>query len=85
MKSKPAAAPLKKARFGSRRGEVVSLLQKGIRTVSDLALQLRLTDNAVRSHLVALEREDLVTRKGSQPGTRRPPPLTCSQRVKVAD
>lgn len=85
MKSKPAAAPRKKARFGSRRGEVVALLQKGIRTVSDLALQLRLTDNAVRSHLVALEREDLVTRKGSQPGTRRPPPLTCSQRVKVAD
>ena len=59
MKSKPAAAPRKKARFGSRRGEVVALLQKGIRTVSDLALQLRLTDNAVRSHLVALEREGL--------------------------
>jgi predicted ArsR family transcriptional regulator len=72
MKNKPAAPARKKARFGSRRGEVVALLQRGIRTVSDLALQLRLTDNAVRSHLLALEREGLVTRKGSQPGTRRP-------------
>jgi predicted ArsR family transcriptional regulator len=71
MKNKPAPAR-KKARFGSRRGEVVGLLQKGVRTVSDLALQLRLTDNAVRSHLLALEREGLVARKGSQPGTRRP-------------
>ncbi|HMJ06307.1 MAG TPA: hypothetical protein VK474_08645 [Chthoniobacterales bacterium] len=58
--------------LGSRRGEVVALLQRGIGTVSELALGLRLTSNAVRSHLLALEREGLVHRKGSQPGTRRP-------------
>jgi len=62
----------KKARFGSRRAEVVTLLQRGAATVSDLATRFRLTNNAVRSHLLALEREGLVTRWGAQPGTRRP-------------
>ena len=65
-------AQRKKARFGSRRAEVVALLQRGIGTVSDLATRLHLTKNAVRSHLLALEREGLVSRKGSQAGTRRP-------------
>lgn len=62
----------KKARFGSRRAEVVQLLQRGMGTVAELARRTRLTDNAIRSHLLALEREGLVDRKGSQPGRRRP-------------
>lgn len=62
----------KKGHFGSRRAEVVKLLQRGVGTVAELALRTRLTDNAVRSHLLALGREGLVNRKGSQPGTRRP-------------
>lgn len=64
--------PRKKSRFGSRRADVVKFLQRGVGTVAELALHLHLTDNAVRSHLAALEREGLVSRRGSQPGTRRP-------------
>ncbi len=51
---------------------MVDLLQRGVGTVRELAARLRLTNNAVRSHLLALEREGLVHRIGSQPGTRRP-------------
>jgi predicted ArsR family transcriptional regulator len=64
--------PEKKSHFGSRRADVVKFLQRGLSTVSELAAHLHLTDNAVRSHLAALEREGLVTRRGSQPGKRRP-------------
>ena len=51
---------------------MVDLLQRGVHTVADIALRLGLTKNAVRSHLLALERDGLVNRKGSEPGTRRP-------------
>ena len=51
---------------------MVDLLQRGVHTVADIALRLGLTKNAVRSHLLALERDRLVNRKGSEPGTRRP-------------
>lgn len=71
-KQLPSAPRPKKARFGSRRAEVVDLLQRGVSTVTELAERLRLTNNAVRSHLLALERDGLVQRSGSQPGTRRP-------------
>lgn len=47
-------------------------MQRGVHTVRELALRLGLTKNAVRSHLLALERDGLVNRRGSQPGTRRP-------------
>ena len=73
MKKNPAPiAQLKRARFGSRRTEVVDLLQRGIQTVWEIALRLGLTRNAVRSHLLALERDGLVHRVGSEPGRRRP-------------
>ncbi len=51
---------------------MVDLLQRGIHTVWEIALRLGLTRNAVRSHLLALERDGLVHRVGSEPGTRRP-------------
>ena len=71
-KKNSVSRPQKKGHFGSRRAEIVKLLQRGIGTVAELALRTRLTDNAVRSHLLALEQEGLVHRKGSQLGTRRP-------------
>ena len=73
MNKHPAtSSQQKRARFGSRRTEVVDLLQRGIHTVWEIALRLGLTRNAVRSHLLALERDGLVHRVGSEPGTRRP-------------
>lgn len=48
----------------STRGRVVALLRRSARTVSDLARELELTDNAVRLHLAALERDGLVEQAG---------------------
>ena len=59
--------------FGKRflettRGQVVALLRRGPRTVEELARDLGLTDNGVRTHLATLERDGLVR----QEGVRRP-------------
>ena len=39
---------------------------------SDIADALKLTDNAVRAHLISLERDGLIQREGSRPGLRKP-------------
>jgi predicted ArsR family transcriptional regulator len=51
---------------------VVALLRRGIATVEELARALGLTDNAVRSHLAALERDGMVTQTGVRRGTGKP-------------
>ena len=56
--------------LASTRGRVVQLLRRSAQTVNDLAEKLELTDNAVRLHLSALERDGLV----EQHGTRRESP-----------
>jgi predicted ArsR family transcriptional regulator len=48
------------------------LLRHGDRTVEELAQALGLTDNAVRAHLVTLERDRLVRQTGLRRGTSRP-------------
>jgi predicted ArsR family transcriptional regulator len=58
--------------FASTRGQVVTLLRRGDRTVDDLAQALGLTDNAVRAHLAALERDGLVTQSGLRRGGGKP-------------
>lgn len=58
--------------FASTRGQVVALLGRGRRTVEELAHGLGLTDNAVRSHLSALERDGLVRQGGVHRGPSRP-------------
>lgn len=58
--------------FASTRGQVVALLRQGYATVEELARALELTDNAVRSHLAALERDGLVTQSGLRRGTGKP-------------
>jgi predicted ArsR family transcriptional regulator len=50
-------APLNPKFFESTRGQVLALLQREPRTVDEIASALRLTDNAVRAHIVALERD----------------------------
>ena len=47
------------------RQAVLDLIRRGVRTVNTLAEKLRISDNAVRMHLVALERDGLVVRSGT--------------------
>lgn len=58
--------------FASTRGQVVTLLRQGLATVEELAQSLDLTDNAVRSHLAALERDGLVVQSGVRRGAGKP-------------
>src|SRR5829696_6194916 len=58
--------------FDSTRGRVVGLLRGKSSTVIELAEQLGLTDNAVRAHLLSLERDGLIKQSGIQRGTRKP-------------
>jgi len=56
------------------RGQIVGLLRRGARTVEELRQALGLTDNAIRSHLSSLERDELVKQKGVRrgPGAGKP-------------
>ena len=58
--------------FDSTRGRIVTLLRGATSTVSELAEKLDLTDNAVRAHLLTLERDGLVRQSGVQRGHRKP-------------
>jgi predicted ArsR family transcriptional regulator len=58
--------------FESTRGRVVKLLRGTASTVNELAEALGLTDNAVRAHLLSLERDGLVLQSGTQRGSRKP-------------
>ena len=58
--------------FASTKGQVAALLRRGVVTVEELARELSLTDNAVRSHLAALERDGLVVQSGVRRGTGKP-------------
>jgi predicted ArsR family transcriptional regulator len=58
--------------LASTRGQILALLRTEARTVNELAALLKLTDNAVRAHLVSLERDGLIQRHGSRRGTRKP-------------
>ncbi|MEP7065235.1 MAG: ArsR family transcriptional regulator [Gemmatimonadota bacterium] len=49
---------------GTTRGHIVTLLRGGKRSVEELAAELGLTDNAVRAHLVVLQREQIVEMVG---------------------
>ena len=58
--------------FESTRGRIVTLLRRRNLTVNDLANEMGLTDNAVRAHLLSLERDGLVVQKGTIKGFRKP-------------
>ena len=51
--------------FESTRGQIVTLLRRGGRTVEELARALGLTDNGVRAHLAILERDGIVQQRGT--------------------
>ncbi len=58
--------------FASTRGQVAVLLRRGARTIEDLATALGLTDNALRMHIAALERDGLVVQCGLRRGVGKP-------------
>lgn len=59
--------------LASTRGQIIALLRRSSRTVNELADELGLTDNAVRSHLAALERDGLVEQhQGAARGVGKP-------------
>ncbi len=58
--------------FASTRGQIVALLRRASRTVEELARALGLTDNAIRAHLAALERDGLVRQQGVRRGGGKP-------------
>lgn len=58
--------------FETTRGRIVILLRGTQGTVAELARELKLTDNAVRSHLSTLERDGLVRHAGLRKGARKP-------------
>ena len=53
-------------------GKILDLLRTKEQTVNELAAALGLTDNAVRAHLLSLERDGLTHQSVSQPGFRKP-------------
>jgi predicted ArsR family transcriptional regulator len=53
---------------GPMRGRIIALLRRGASTVEELATHLKVTDNAVRTHVQLLEREGVVTATGSRRG-----------------
>ncbi len=56
----------------STRGKILDLLRTKEQTVNELAAAVGLTDNAVRAHLVSLERDGLAHQSGTQAGFRKP-------------
>lgn len=61
--------------LGPTKRQIVSLLRRTPCTVHDLAGALGLTDTAVRTHLVSLERDGLVEPNGRRSGIRKPAAL----------
>jgi predicted ArsR family transcriptional regulator len=58
--------------FESTRGQIVTMLRMSPCTVEELAGKLELTDNAIRAHLLTLERDGLVRQSGLRRGPRKP-------------
>src|SRR5712692_603204 len=56
----------------STRGQIITLLRRASRTVDELAGALGLTDNAIRAHLTALERDGIVQQRGVRRGSGKP-------------
>src|SRR3712207_2838361 len=54
---------------GETRTEMLRLLRRSRQTITSLADALRLTDNAVRTHVAALERDGIVEHVGTQRDT----------------
>lgn len=56
--------PIYEKLLTSTRGRILDLLRRSDRTVSELAGELDLTENAIRNHLSTLERDGMVETRG---------------------
>ena len=54
---------------GETQSKLLDLLRRAPRTITELATALKLTDNAVRTHVAALSRDGLVEQVGSERST----------------
>src|SRR5687768_98008 len=53
--------------FETTKGRILALLRRSSRTVDELAAILRISDNAVRSHIAALEGSGVIRQRGVRP------------------
>lgn len=58
--------------LATTRGQILLLLRRASHTVDELAQALRLTDNAIRTHLTILERDGLIQQRGERRGASKP-------------
>jgi predicted ArsR family transcriptional regulator len=58
--------------LGPTKTRILDLIRRAPRTIHELAGELGLTDNAVRAHVLGLERDRLVEPEGRRPGARKP-------------
>ena len=65
-------APSKPGEPKGTRRRIVDLLRQSALTANDIAATLGLTHNAVRAHLVGLQRDGLIREGGLRPGETRP-------------
>jgi predicted ArsR family transcriptional regulator len=70
---------------GPMRGRIIKLLRRGSSTVEELATELEVTDNAVRTHLQLLEREGVVSATGSRQGPGAGKPAVTYAIAKAAE
>src|SRR3954470_19358396 len=56
----------------STRGRIIMLLRRASRTINEIAEELSVSDNAVRSHLAVLERDGLVQQNAVRRGVGKP-------------
>ena len=67
--------PAPRVKLGSltgTRGKIIDLLRRSDMTANEIAARLKLTHNAVRAHLAALQRESLIRQSASRRSSTRP-------------
>jgi predicted ArsR family transcriptional regulator len=67
-----AVEPWSGRSLAGTRGRLIALLRRASHTVEDLAQELGVTDNAIRSHLAKLEQDGLVQQRGVRRGNSKP-------------
>lgn len=70
---------------GPTRGKLIALIRRGVRTVDALAVELGVTDNAVRAQLQTLEKAGVVNAAGKRRGIGAGKPATVYEITPAAE